>query len=193
MPEEEQQGISINLSEEKDNVFSARARYDIIADAIEAAYDDGFMNGFIFPRVVLLGIAAQYFEDDFEYDKESFESSRLAIKTMPLELWDTNLQNDVLIKTVDAIPLEVNDILQTGNIWFMDYGNYAYSLRGLLDNIGPLIEGITQQANDDLNEILQNGEIQQAINTGKDWGLQTPGQSLFKSVDEPEEESLIVM
>ena len=185
--------INIDLSKEKNNIFSARVRYDIIADAIEAAYDDGFMNEFIFPRVVLLGITAQYFEDDFEYDKESFESSRLAIKTMPLELWDTNLQNDVLIKTVDAIPLEVNDILQTGNIWFMDYGNYAYSLRGLLDNIGPLIEGITQQANDDLNEILQNGEIQEAINTGKDWGLQTPGQSLFKSVDESEEESLVVM
>ena len=193
MPEEEQQGISINLSEEKDNIFSARARYDIIADAIEAAYDDGFMNGFIFPRVVLLGIAAQYFEDDFEYDKEIFESSREAIKATPLELWDTNLQNDVLIKTVDAIPLEVNDILQTGNIWFMDYGNYAYSLRGLLDNIGPLMEGITQQANDDLNAVLNNGEVREAINIGKDWGLQTPGQSLFKAIDEPEEETIVAM
>lgn len=194
MPEEEQQGISINLSEEKDNIFSARARYDIIADAIEAAYDDGFMNGFIFPRVVLLGIAAQYFEDDFEYDRETFESPRLAIKTMPLELWDLNLQNDVLIKTVDAIPLEVNDILQTGNLWFMDYTSYAYSLRGLLDNIAPLIEGVTQRADQELNDLLNNGEIQEAINTGKDWGLQTPGQSLFQGSDElKEEEPLVVM
>ena len=193
MPEEEHQHVNINLTEEKDNIFSARARYDIIADAIEAAYDDGFMNGFIFPRVVLLGIASQYFEDDFEYDRETFESPRLAIKTMPLELWDLNLQNDVLIKTVDAIPLEVNDILQTGNLWFMDYTSYAYSLRGLLDNIMPVMENITQNADTDLQALLNNGQIQQAINTGKEWGLKTDGQSLFEAAAEMKEEPLVVM
>lgn len=185
--------INIDLSKEKNNIFSARVRYDIIADAIEAAYDDGFMNEFIFPRVVLLGITAQYFEDDFEYDKKSFDSPREAIKAMPLEIWDTNLQNDLLIKIVNTIPQEINDILLISNHWFEDYKEYAYSLRGLMDNIGPFMQGITQQANDDLNSMLQNGELREAINIGKDWGLQTPGQSLFKDAGELEDNAPLIM
>lgn len=171
----------INLEAERNVNFSARDSYDIIADAIEASYDNGFMNNFVFERAIILGATAALYPDDFPYDKEVYDSPREAIKVNPLDLWDDVMQNT---KLFDSLLEKNNDqldaILAYGINWFNEYKDYAYSLRGLLDNIGPLMDEVTQRADQELAEMYQNGDLKEVIDIGKDWGYERDIQkSLF--------------
>ncbi len=160
---------NINIDVEKNRILSARQRYDIIADAVESAYDDGFMNEFIFIRALYLGAAAALFED-FKYDEDTYMDARLAIKSDPLGLWDERVQDDTMNHLVVEFVDELNELGNEAEAWYSDYEEYAYSLRGLLDNISGIMDGVTQRADEELNRIRESGDLQNVIDIADDWG-----------------------
>lgn len=61
-----------NLELEKQCILTAQDRYDIISAAIQDSYDDGFMNSFIFQRVLYCFAFAALDNSDLETRQEVF-------------------------------------------------------------------------------------------------------------------------
>ena len=56
--------MSINIQIEKSINLTSQQIYDICDFATQAAYDDGFMNSYIFERALYVFLAIQLFEDE---------------------------------------------------------------------------------------------------------------------------------
>lgn len=162
--------VEINLAQERETNFTSRQSYDIIADAVEAAYDSGFMNPFIFERALILGATAASYPDDFPYNDEIYDSPREQIKINPLDLWDEILETELFDSLLENYNDKLDNLLTQGGVWFEEYKKYAYSLRGLLDNIVPLMDEVATRADQELNQIYENGDLQEVIDIGKEWG-----------------------
>ena len=70
----------------------------------------------------------------------------------------------------------LNILAEDANLWYEDYTDYAYSMRGMLDNLGDIMGGVTQMAQDELAEMKNSGEFQDVLNIADKWGMNN-GQS----------------
>lgn len=167
--------MAIDLTVEKEAELSAQDRYDIISAAVADAYDDGFMNGFIFERALYSYAFAAFSETDELTRKELF----LQIHENPLTYWTEHL--DDIEKMVQEHAPVIGLLGTDANMWFADYVNYAYSMRGLLDNLGDIMSGVTQRAQNELVEMQQDGELQSVMDIAKEWGFDRvpTNESLF--------------
>lgn len=153
------------LTAEKECEFSAQDRYNIIEAAIIDSYDDGFMNEFICVRALYCYIHATLSEDDPESRAELF----IQIHANPLSYWEDHLDDiEVMLKEHET---SINVVCKECETWFTDYTEYAYSVRGMLDNIAPILDGVTQRAQDELANIQANGELQDVLDIADSWGL----------------------
>lgn len=157
--------MAIDLTKEKNNEFTPQDRYDIINAAIEDSYDDGFMNIFVFERALYCYAYAALLETDELNRKELF----IGIHANPLKFWTNNL--DEMEKMFQEHRDSLNNIAEDAATWFVEYTEYAYSTRGMLDNLGDIMRGVTQRAEDELTAMQENGELQSVINIAEDWGI----------------------
>ena len=157
--------MAIDLKQEKECELSAQDRYDIIDAAVACSYDNGFMNSFIFSRALYNFAFAAFSETDNVARKELF----INITSNPLLYWEEHLDEieDMQKQHVDALNVLADD----ANTWFADYTEYAYSTRGMLDNLGDIMNGVTQKAQDELLAMQQDGELQSVFDIAQEWGL----------------------
>lgn len=155
----------MNLTLEKESEFSAQDRYDIINAAILDSYDDGFMNAFVCGRALYCYIYATLIADDLDQKQELF----ITIHANPLSYWDEHL--DEIEQMLEEHQQTIELISSETSTWFTDYTEYAYSTRGMLDNLGDILTGVTQRAEDELIAMQNNGELQSVIDIADSWGL----------------------
>lgn len=155
--------ITINIPVEKDYFITPQQTYDIISAAIEDAYDNGFINKYVFYRSMLVHTYITLEEPDEVLASEKHLQAHLS----PLEYWYDNLEAiTAMLEKYDTSYLE--DIASS---WIEDYTQYAYSLRGLLDNISELADSMMNRSEVDYAQLANNSDIQNALQIAKDWGM----------------------
>ena len=157
--------MAIDLKLEKECEFSAQDRYDIISAAVTDSYDDGFMNQFIFERALYCYALAAFSETDEDSRIEKFFN----IHSNPLVYWTENI--DEITTMIQEHKETLNILAEDANLWYEDYTDYAYSMRGMLDNLGDIMGGVTQMAQDELVEMQNNGELQSVLGIADKWGI----------------------
>ena len=163
--------MAIDLKLEKECEFTAQERYDIISAAINDSYDDGFMNQFIFERALYCYAFAAFSEPDKNARVELF----LNLHANPLDYWTEHI--DEIIEMIQEHKETLDILAEDANLWFVDYTDYAYSMRGLLDNLGDIMNGVSQMAQDELTAMQENGELQGVMDIANKWGMNN--ESLF--------------
>lgn len=169
--------ITIKIPLEKEYFITPQQTYDIISAAIEDAYDDGFINEYVFYRSLFAHMLVVLNESD----EEIAAQKHFEIHLKPLEFWYNNLEDiDMMIK-------EHQDELQyfedAAINWIKDYTEYAYSLRGLLDNISKFVAGSAGRVQEEYDELSHNEDLKKALKIAEDWG--------FERVEENEPEGKI--
>ena len=168
--------MAIDLKLEKECEFSAQDRYDIISAAVTDSYDDGFMNQFIFERALYCYALAAFSETDEDARTELFFN----IHTNPLDYWMEHL--DEIATMIQEHKETLNILAEDANLWFMDYTEYAYSTRGMLDNLGDIMGGVTQRAQDELVAMQENGELIDVMNLADKWGINNEKMQLTETL-----------
>lgn len=163
--------MAIDLKLEKECEFTAQERYDIISAAVSDSYDNGFMNQFIFERALYCYALAAFSEPDMESRVQLF----IDIHSNPLDYWTNNI--DEVFTMIQEHKETLNILAEDANLWFVDYTEYAYSMRGMLDNLGDIMGGVTQMAQDELVAMQENGELQGVMDIANKWGMNN--ESLF--------------
>lgn len=162
--------MAIDLKKELECEFTAQERYDIISATISDSYDNGFMNQFIFERALYCYALAAFSEPDMSTRLDVFDS----IHANPLDYWTNNLEEiDQMIQEHQETLIVLAEDAET---WFIDYTDYAYSMRGLLDNLGDLMNNVTQTAQDELISMQENGEFKNILDIADKWGINNPEQ-----------------
>ena len=163
--------MAIDLKLEKECEFTAQERYDIISAAVSDSYDDGFMNQFIFERALYCYAFAAFSEPDMSSRVSLF----VDIHANPLDYWTEHI--DDIMKMLQEHQETLNILAEDANTWYVDYTEYAYSMRGMLDNLGDIMGGVTQMAQDELVAMKENGELQGVMEIADKWGMNN--ESLF--------------
>lgn len=154
--------ITINIPVERDYFITPQQTYDIVSAAIEDAYDDGFINKYVFYRSMLVHMYITLEEPDEVLASEKHLQAHLS----PLEYWYDNLEAiAAMLEKYDTSYLE--DIASS---WIEDYTEYAYSLRGLLDNISGTIDTMMNRAENDYKELTENQDLVNALQIAEEWG-----------------------
>lgn len=154
----------IDLKVEKDLKLSAQEVYDICDFAVQASYDDGFMNSYIYERALYIFAAIRLYEDRAD------EITSLAAQNINLA-WTTLLEDGLLEDMAVNYETECNYLCSIGETWFDDYTKYAQSARGLLNTIQNFTGELVSSAAEQFKQINGNGEVQEVLEIADKWGL----------------------
>lgn len=154
----------IFIEEEKNLVLTTQNLYDICDFATQAAFDDGFMNSFIFERALFVFAAIYLYEDRHD------ELTELAAQNMN-EAYYTILQDGLLDQMSEDYPKELDTLGTIGQAWFDDYRTYAHSARGLLNSLQVFTGDMVRNAAAQLGTTVQNEGIQELLETAEEWGM----------------------
>lgn len=154
----------IDVSIEKKLKLTAQDMYDICDFATQAAYDDGFMNSYIFERASLVFAAIRLYQDRAD------EITSLAAKNINTA-WTALLEDGTLDDMINNYKQECDYLCSIGEIWFDDYTKYAQSARGLLNTIQTFTGDLVSSAAEQFKQINENGEVQEVLQIADKWGL----------------------
>ena len=165
----------INLETEKSLALDAQERYDIIAMAMDAADDNGFINSFIFERALYV-YAAIYL-----YPEHQESISKAAAQNL-IKAWNILIENDFLINMVEEHEQVLEQLSKEANIWYEEYSDWAHSARGILEMIQEYSGNIVQGAASRLTSTAQETGVTELLEIAKDWGMD---REALKSTPEP--------
>lgn len=157
--------ITINIPVEKEYFITPQQTYDIISAAIEDAYDNGFINKYVFYRAMLSHLYVTL-ED---LDETNAAEEHMNVHISPLGYWYEHI--DVISDMIDKYQKEMNYLEETTSQWIQDYIEFAYSTRGMIDNLSDLMEDMTQRAEDDLLSIKAQDQLKTAMEIADKWGM----------------------
>lgn len=160
--------ITINIPLEKEYFLTSQQVYDIISAAIEDAYDNGFINQYVFYRSVFSHMLVTL----NEADEVAAANKHLDIHLAPLEFWNNNL--DDIEKMLDEHKKDLAYFDDIASNWIKDYIEYAYSLRGLLDNLTGSIGNMLNNATEDYEKMSSDEELKKLLDTAQNWGMDNP-------------------
>lgn len=156
--------MAINLELEKSLSLTSQDVYDILDFSTQAAYDDGFMNSYIFERAIYIFSAIRLYPDKAE------EITPLAAQNINLT-WNYLLENGIVEDMISNYEAECNYLSEYGKQWFEDYTKYALSARGLLNNIQSFTGDLVNQAANKFKEFNDGSEIQEVLEIADQWGM----------------------
>lgn len=157
--------MAINLENEKSLRLSAQERYDIIDFAIQAAEDNGFMNGFIFERALWLFAAIRLYED-----RKNELSSMIAANL--LQAWDDLVQDGTMEQMVAEYKDELDTLALEAFAWYTEFYDYAHSARGLVNMFQQYSGNALTDAVNQFQAMQNNGDFQNVLDIAKDWGME---------------------
>lgn len=149
---------------EKNLALSTQDVYDICDFAVQAAYDDGFMNSFIFERALYVFAAIRLYEDIAD------ELSAKAANNIN-SAWSYLLEENIIQEMQENYHEECDFIAKVGIDWYSDYESYAHSARGLLNTIQTFTGDIVAAAADQFNAVNAGSDIQNVIDIADKWGM----------------------
>lgn len=152
----------INPQIEKECVFPPQAIYDICDFSVQAAYDDGFMNSYVFGRALYVFAAIYLYEED--------ELKSIAAQNIN-DAWKYLLDNDTIQEMESNYKDDLGLLCEIGMQWYDDYTTYAHSARGLLNTIQMFTGDIVASAAEQFKQINESGEIQNVLNIADSWGM----------------------
>lgn len=167
--------MAIDLKIEKELKLSPQEVYDICDFAVQASYDDGFMNSYIFERALYVFAAIRLYEDQAD------EVTALAAENMN-SAWKFLLENNIIEEMCAQYATECDYIATIGEQWFNDYTTYAHSARGLLNTIQTFTGDIVTKAANQFKDLNNGSGIQEVLDISDKWGLNNSenSDSLFK-------------
>lgn len=154
----------IDLEYEKNRKLSTQDMYDIVSFSVDSAYDNGFMNSFIFERALYVFAAAILFEDSRK------EITELASKNMN-EAWDKTLELGLIDKLYNDYQEEMNSLADCGKVWFDEYSAYAHSARGVLDVFQNISGNFLQSSLKQIRDAAQEEGISNVLDIADKWGM----------------------
>ena len=154
----------IDFNKEKSLALDAQERYDIIAMAIDAADDNGFINSFILERALCCYAAIML------YPERSEAISEATSKDLLLS-WKDLVEDDTIksMREEHADTLEV--LFEEAEIWYKEYCDYAHSARGVLEMVQSFTGDITQGAARLLTNTAQETGVQDLLEIADSWGI----------------------
>ena len=151
----------INLDNEKSLNLSSQDRYDIIAFAMDAADDNGFINSFIFERALYCyAIIMLYPEKKDELAPQVAENLIAA--------WEQFLADGLIEEMVDEYHLDLNTLTEEAQTWYEEYSDWAHSVRGVLDVVQQFSGDIVQGAANRLTSTAKETGVEEMIGIAKD-------------------------
>lgn len=176
--------MAINPEVERESCLNTQDFYDICDFATQAAYDDGFMNTFIFERALYVFAAIRLYEEHRDTITE------LAAENMN-SAWDYLLNEKIVDDMIKNYSNEVNMVAAYGEQWFEDYTKYAHSARGLLNTIQTFTGDIVTNAAQQFKNISDNGEVQEVLEIADKWGLNREGDPVLDELPTYEGNAII--
>lgn len=170
--------ITINIPVEKDYFITPQQTYDIISAAIEDAYDNGFINKYVFYRAML----SHLYVTLENLDEINSAEEHMNIHTSPLEYWYEHI--DGISEMLDKYQKEMSYLEETASQWIQDYIEYAYSLRGLLDNISTLVASGAEKVQQEYDNFTNSNDLKEAMKIAEEWGFN-------RETDSPKETKII--
>ena len=154
----------MNLEFEKQRKLSTQDMYDILAFAVDAAEDNGFMNSFVFERAMYEYAAIMVFQEDKEI---------LAPKVAQNvnSAWDYMLEEGYIDRLVEQYQPELDMLADCGERWMEEYTAYAHSARGLLDTVKMVSGDITQNMISQLKQTADQEGVSNLIQIADHWGM----------------------
>ncbi len=170
--------MAINIKKEEENVFNPQMIYNATANAVMDAYDDGFMNQYIMEHALYCHLLAQL---KYQDDEEECEEISAKIHKNPLVFWMENIEE--IKEMVDNYEDDLMEVSRISEKWYSDYTAYAYSMRGMLDNLSDIMTGVTQRAEDELQQLNTNGDFEEVRKIAQKWGIDNSNDSLFDNTN----------
>ena len=165
----------MQLQLEKDSAFSAQEAYQIISDAIDFAEEDGgFINSFIFERVLYVCAARALYDD-----KADEINTSLLEDGSPLITWDKLLEDGTIDKMIDEHKYTLDYLADLGGIWFQEYVDAAHSMRSLVDVVNTLMEGMAGNMSKQLEMFKNDADIQNVTEIADKWGMNNNGGDIL--------------
>lgn len=156
--------VDIYLDFEKSRKLSTQDMYDIVSFAIDASYDNGFLNEFIFEHALYVFAAIIIYPENKE------ELVSVAAKNIN-DAWDKIVSEGTLEKMGDEYTAELDKVADIARIWFDDYRAYTLSARGLLNNLQEFSGDIIKNAMNQLKKTSQEEGISQVLELADKWGM----------------------
>lgn len=169
----------MNLEFEKNRKFSTQDIYDILAFAVDAAEDNGFMNSFVFNRAMYEYAAIIAFQED---------KSELAAQVAQNinTAWDYMIENGYIEKLAKEYEDDMNNLADLGELWMKEYSDYVHSARGLLDSVKTISGDILSAAKAQLSQTAQDEGVSNLIQIAENWGM---NNSLPEETESKKEEN----
>lgn len=159
--------MTIKIQSEKEMKLSSQDVYDICDFATQAAYDNGFMNQYIFERALYV-FTAIILHEELELDVKELQG--LAASNINAA-WTYLLDNGIIENLYDTCGKECDFIALIGKEWFDDYKSYIQSARGILTTIQDFTGGINEDLFKNFTELKNSKEINQVLETAQKWGM----------------------
>lgn len=176
--------MAIDLQLEKSLALTPQDIYDIFDFSTQAAYDDGFMNSYIFERSLIIFAAIKLLP---EYSEEVTHFAAQNIN----DAWLYLLENDIAEELTNSYEKEINYLADYGIFWFNDYTKYAHSARGLLNTIQTFTGDIVTNAAKQFKEVNDGSGIQEVLEIADKYGMNNGSAFIQeKEVKENSEDSL---
>ena len=154
----------MNLEFEKQRKLSTQDMYDILAFAVDAAEDNGFMNSFVFERAMYEYAAIMVFQED----KETLASK---VAQNVNSAWDYMLEEGYIDRLIEQYQPELDMLADCGERWMEEYTAYTHSARGLLDTVKMVSGDITQNMISQLKQTADKEGVSNLIQIADQWGM----------------------
>lgn len=154
----------IDLSFEEKRTISTQEMYDIIAFAVEAADEGGFINAFVLERAIIV-YAALVIDEEHREEIQKKNSSSL------LTAWDYLVKEGIAKDLLDKYPTTLAKLAGYASIWADDRMDYEHSVRGLLDTVQKVSGDIVENMRKNLSETVNGSDVKEVLQVAKDWGL----------------------
>lgn len=170
--------ITINIPVEKEYFITPQQIYDIISAAIEDAYDNGFINKYVFYRAMF----SHMYVTLNESDNALAADQHLEIHMSPLEYWYEHLED--ISKMITDYKEDLEYLTEIAAQWIDEYIKYAYSTRGMLDNLSDLMKNMSQEVENNLLSVKAQEELKSAMEIANKWGMNRVDNTI--EIDEKE-------
>lgn len=155
----------MNIEQEKAYQLSSQERYDIIAQAMEYAEDDGFINQFVFVRTLYVLTARALYPDLLD------KINDMLINQTPMVAWDTLLGNGTIDNMLADYSEDLATLAEDGSTWLEDFMTFRNSARGIIDVLQTFTQGIADNMGQQLDMFKNDADIASVQDIAEKWGL----------------------
>lgn len=164
----------INLEEVKNCPLTSQEMYDMINSCLESAEDNGFLNQFVFERVLVCHEVI-HLVDDIE------DLAGAMVVENPLTAFDHFLEKGYIDNLVENHSKEIAYIGEVAAQYFEDYEKYLLSIGGVLNKAEIFSSEVLQNMAGQIQSLTENNDIQETLKIADEWGLNRPSPKVEKS------------